>query len=80
MTNFIHSHFHVIGKTDRLRLIKKSPFFLWVTGLSGSGKSTVSTLVQQYLNQSNFLTYLLDGDSIRSGLCGDLFFDLASRS
>ena len=80
MTNFIHPHSHVIGKNDRLRLIKQSPFVLWFTGLSGSGKSTVSTLVEQYLNQNNFLTYLLDGDNIRNGLCSDLSFDLGSRS
>lgn len=79
MTNFIHPHSHVIDKNDRLRLTKQSPV-LWFTGLSGSGKSTVSTLVEQYLNQNNFLTYLLDGDNIRNGLCSDVSFDRVSRS
>jgi adenylyl-sulfate kinase len=52
---------------------------LWFTGLSGSGKSTVANAVETRLNALNRLTYLLDGDNIRTGLCADLSFSDEDR-
>jgi adenylyl-sulfate kinase len=54
---------------------------LWFTGLPGSGKSTLANLVELRLNQEyGAHTYLLDGDSLRSGLNRDLGFSLAART
>jgi len=47
---------------------------LWFTGLSGSGKSTLSHAVEEELHQQKCNTYVLDGDNVRHGLCGDLTF------
>lgn len=47
---------------------------VWLTGLSGSGKSTVASALEQRLVAQGRHTYLLDGDSVRLGLCSDLGF------
>jgi len=47
---------------------------LWFTGLSGSGKSTVAGALENELHKAGYHTYLLDGDNVRFGLCGDLGF------
>lgn len=52
---------------------------LWVTGLSGSGKSTIANFVEKILFKNGINTYLLDGDNIRSGLCSDLGFNISDR-
>ncbi len=52
---------------------------LWFTGLSGSGKSTLAHAVEDALHALNARTYVLDGDNIRHGLCGDLGFSDEAR-
>ncbi|HAO99185.1 MAG TPA: adenylyl-sulfate kinase, partial [Fibrobacteres bacterium] len=52
---------------------------LWFTGLSGSGKSTVANAVESRLNQLGRMTYLLDGDNVRTGLNSNLGFSDADR-
>lgn len=52
---------------------------VWLTGLSGSGKSTIATGVERLLFDENQFVVLLDGDNVRTGLCGDLGFSLADR-
>ena len=52
---------------------------LWMTGLSGSGKSTVSRLLEQRLYRMGCHTFYLDGDNLRHGLNGDLGFAPADR-
>lgn len=52
---------------------------LWLTGLSGSGKSTVATAVEQRLVQSGRSAYRLDGDNLRTGLNVDLDFGREAR-
>jgi bifunctional enzyme CysN/CysC len=53
---------------------------LWLTGLSGSGKSTVAVAVEQALVHRGRAAYLLDGDNLRHGLNADLGFSAADRS
>src|SRR3954451_13095075 len=53
---------------------------VWLTGLSGSGKSTVAVALEHQLVASGVPAYLLDGDNLRHGLNGDLGFDAASRA
>ena len=47
---------------------------IWFTGLSGSGKSTLAHAVEEALHQKGCRTFVLDGDNVRHGLCGDLGF------
>ncbi len=47
---------------------------IWFTGFSGSGKSTLAHAVEEYLHQRGCRTFVLDGDNVRHGLCGDLNF------
>lgn len=72
-------HHHAIDKKQRGDLKKQQPCVLWFTGLSGSGKSTIAGIVEQKLFEIGQHTYLLDGDNVRHGLCGDLGFSDTDR-
>jgi bifunctional enzyme CysN/CysC len=52
---------------------------VWLTGLSGSGKSTIADAVQRRLHAQGVRTYVLDGDNLRHGLTSDLGFSAADR-
>lgn len=52
---------------------------IWFTGLSGSGKSTLANAVEEALHQRGCRTFVLDGDNVRHGLCGDLGFSVKDR-
>ncbi|OGT05207.1 MAG: adenylyl-sulfate kinase [Gallionellales bacterium RBG_16_57_15] len=52
---------------------------IWFTGLSGSGKSTLAHAVEEELHQRGCRTFVLDGDNVRHGLCGDLGFSAKDR-
>jgi adenylylsulfate kinase len=52
---------------------------LWFTGLSGSGKSTLAHALEESLHQRGCRTFVLDGDNVRHGLCGDLGFSAKDR-
>ena len=67
-------HEHKINKTQRANQKSQKPCVLWFTGLSGSGKSTISNALEQRLFQMGHHSYLLDGDNIRHGLSRDLAF------
>jgi adenylylsulfate kinase len=70
----------IIGRQDREKINGHRGAVLWFTGLSGSGKSTLAHAVEKRLYEMNVRTYVLDGDNVRHGLCGDLgFSDVARR-
>lgn len=52
---------------------------IWFTGLSGSGKSTLAHAVEEALHQQGCRTFVLDGDNVRHGFCGDLGFSNKDR-
>lgn len=52
---------------------------IWLTGLSGAGKSTIANALEVALTDRGRHTYLLDGDNVRLGLCQDLGFSDADR-
>ena len=52
---------------------------IWFTGLSGSGKSTLAHAVEEALHQKGCRTFVMDGDNVRHGLCGDLGFSDVDR-
>ncbi|MCW8093058.1 adenylyl-sulfate kinase [Alteromonas sp. ASW11-130] len=72
-------HKHEVSKKTRSEVLKQAPRVIWLTGLSGSGKSTLANLLEKKLHEQNKHTYLLDGDNVRHGLCGDLGFDDKDR-
>ncbi|OAE27014.1 hypothetical protein AXG93_1774s1240 [Marchantia polymorpha subsp. ruderalis] len=64
---------------DRRRLLQQKGCIVWITGLSGSGKSTVAFAMDRILNSMAKVSYVLDGDKIREGLCKDLGFSAEDR-
>ncbi len=52
---------------------------IWLTGLSGAGKSSIAAIVEKQLFEQGWQTYLLDGDALRTGLNSDLGFSQADR-
>jgi adenylylsulfate kinase len=72
-------HEHDVDKARRAKAKSQKPCVLWLTGLSGSGKSTIANLLEKKLAEHGKHTYLLDGDNVRHGLCGDLTFSDKDR-
>jgi len=72
-------HLHNVTKDERSKQKRQRPCVLWFTGLSGSGKSTISGAVEQKLFELGHHTYLLDGDNVRHGLNKDLGFSDSHR-
>lgn len=68
-----------IGKDARAQAKGQKPVILWMTGLSGAGKSTVANRVEETLWRCGHHTMLLDGDNMRFGLNKDLAFTDADR-
>ncbi|NRF67056.1 sulfate adenylyltransferase subunit CysN [Aquincola sp. S2] len=68
-----------VDKTARSAHKHQKPAVLWLTGLSGAGKSTIANLVEKRLHAMGKHTYLLDGDNVRHGLSRDLGFTEADR-
>ena len=69
-----------LQETDRAKIKNQTPMCLWMTGLSGSGKSALANALEQKLNSLGKHTYILDGDNLRHGLNADLGFSMASRN
>ena len=72
-------HEHKVKRSDREKLKNQKGCVLWLTGLSGCGKSTIANLLEEMLNEKGRHTYLLDGDNIRHGLSRGLGFSEEDR-
>ena len=68
-----------ISRDTHAGLKNQKPAVLWLTGLSGAGKSTIANIVEKKLVRMNRHTFLLDGDNVRHGLNKDLGFTDADR-
>jgi adenylylsulfate kinase len=77
--NYLQWHKTSINKTNRELLNGHKSILLWLTGLSGAGKSTIANALEVKLHQKKIRTYLLDGDNIRHGINKDLGFSLQDR-
>ena len=69
-----------IGPDERASRNGHRGAVVWLTGLSGAGKSTIATELENELFHHGINTYVLDGDNVRHGLCGDLGFSPKDRS
>jgi len=69
----------VVDASTRALVKSQKPITLWLTGLSGAGKSTIANALELALVERGRHTYLLDGDNVRLGLCKDLGFSDADR-
>jgi bifunctional enzyme CysN/CysC len=70
----IHAQKLSISRADKERLNKHRGGVIWLTGLSGSGKTTIANELEKILFTDNKHTIILDGDNIRTGLNKDLGF------
>jgi adenylylsulfate kinase len=81
MGNNIHPIFdRLLQKSDRERQLNQRAKVLWLTGLSGSGKSTIALHLERKLYNNGFFAQVLDGDNIRSGINKNLSFSAADRT
>ncbi len=76
----VHRHFEDVTPQLRAESKAQRPLVVWLTGLPGSGKSTIANLVERKLAAQGRHTMLLDGDNLRQGINADLGFDVAGRS
>ena len=72
-------HDGTVSMQDRHNLIRQKGATLWMTGLSGSGKSTISVALERSLFEKGILSYRLDGDNIRLGINKNLGFSADDR-
>ena len=65
---------------NRIELLRQKPTTLWLTGLSGAGKSTIAYMLEKTLLEFGKASYVLDGDNVRYGLNRDLGFSVEDRT
>jgi adenylyl-sulfate kinase len=65
---------------DRARLLRQTPRTVWLTGLPGSGKTTLAFALEKHLIKSGHTCFVLDGDNVRHGLNRDLSFSPDDRA
>jgi len=75
----IHPEHLFLDKSARAALLHQRPAILWLTGLSGAGKSTIAREIEKQLHEYGCHSYMLDGDNVRHGLNKDLGFTDADR-
>jgi bifunctional enzyme CysN/CysC len=70
----------LVSAEDRRNLLNQKGATLWLTGLSGSGKSTIARQLERELIDMGHVCYILDGDNVRHGLNRDLGFSMEDRT
>lgn len=80
MQKNIHPIFdRLLQRSDREIFFNQRSKVLWLTGLSGSGKSTIAQHLERKLFNEGYIAQVLDGDNIRSGINSDLGFSAEDR-
>lgn len=81
MAENIHPIFdRLLQRSDREQRLGQQSKVLWLTGLSGSGKSTIAQHLERKLHNEGFFAQVLDGDNIRSGINNNLSFSPEDRA
>lgn len=84
MGNKVSDHIHpvfdrILQRDAKEALLNQTGKVIWFTGLSGSGKTTIAIAVEQALADEGYLTQILDGDNIRTGINNNLGFSEEDR-
>lgn len=80
MADNIHPIFDtLLQRQDREKRLGQRSKVLWLTGLSGSGKSTIAEALEKKLFEAGYFPQVLDGDNIRSGINSNLGFSVEDR-
>ena len=80
MATNIHPIFDsILSRSEKENLLNQKGVVVWLTGLSGSGKSTIAQGVEHLLYKDKIITKLLDGDNLRTGLNANLGFSEEDR-
>jgi adenylylsulfate kinase len=69
----------ILKREDKERLLKQKSKVIWMTGLSGAGKTTIAKYLDEALYKKGYVAQILDGDNIRSGINNNLSFSDADR-
>lgn len=70
----------IIPREEKESVLNQRSKVIWMTGLSGSGKTTIAKYLERELHQLGYLTQLLDGDNIRTGINNNLGFSEEDRT
>ena len=70
----------LLPRSAKESLIEQKGKTIWLTGLSGSGKTTIALYLEKKLHANNIITKLLDGDNIRTGINNNLGFSQEDRN
>ena len=70
----------LIQRKEKEKLLNQKSKVIWMTGLSGSGKTTIAKEIEKYFYSKGMLNQLLDGDNIRVGISNNLTFSLQDRA
>ncbi|MBT5402551.1 MAG: adenylyl-sulfate kinase, partial [Crocinitomicaceae bacterium] len=77
----LHTVFdELLNRKDKEKLLSQRGIVIWLTGLSGSGKTTIANHLERRLNSEGIITKLLDGDNIRTGVGNNLGFSTEDRA
>lgn len=69
----------ILKREDKERLLKQNAKVIWMTGLSGAGKTTIAKFLDEALYKKGYIAQILDGDNIRSGINSNLSFSESDR-
>jgi len=70
----------ILSRSDKEKMLKQKSIVIWMVGLSGSGKSTLARALENSLHEEGYLTQLLDGDNMRTGINNNLGFSPEDRT
>ena len=79
-TNIFPVFEEILQRESKEAFLKQNSKVVWMTGLSGSGKTTIAKGIERYLHSKGILTQLLDGDNIRVGISNNLSFSSEDRA
>jgi adenylylsulfate kinase len=69
----------ILNRSDKEKLLNQHAKVIWMTGLSGAGKTTIARNIEMELNKRGYLTQILDGDNVRNGINNNLGFSNEDR-
>ena len=75
----ITPHRTSVAQHERMKITGSRPAVYWMSGLSGSGKSTIAAIFEKKMTDAGHACFMIDGDTVRTGLCAGLGFSPEGR-